>query len=736
VGAKKAPKRKKQPLQADPAPAPVIVSKHVFASKKQQKKKVYGVTMPIGGRNAIEAHTLAEAKEKEQEAETKRKEHTAERLCRLSQKNDFYGLGYDRFGQASEFEDYTVKRDKDRAAAIARDIEEHHQGPTKAGVAFGLGALEDADKFDDCYETPSIKEYDLELTNEAEAAADAKVKRPQMAPDVAAALASSGVDARLFKERGLWSRFHVATTRLPSKKVFAPPKLPPGYEPFHRFGDTEEAPGTEGVRNMLTAMRTEPGRGLNLNHKARGNILGEVPLKETMPPPPPVARPLPPETREQKRESRRSAMRPEHAAALPVGTAADMMAGLSTEQLRKFEIVSKNILKQGSNAYVPYPVDVEKQMRYVQWLRMFAGSDPEGVQQEITPEEMEEFCRVAYMYQPKETILTSRFVSVANEDEADDPSSALNEFDQAAEKNMFGKLTRETHEWHPLPLLCRRCNVRNPYPDSDLKGTKTESAAKQPGAEDEMMFGAHITAGAIDAPIEGGQAKTKSKKPSGAIQFESSGKQGGVTLTEEKALEEAAEKLKARAEAKPAMDLFQDIFGDSDSDEEGDSVTTTKSGGTKPSNATVAGAASGTPGVASVDEDGDANVPRRGVAKEASGAPEKRPLEAADTADTQGCSKPKSPKKKAAKKADVGLEMLRGVFGDDDVEDSQVSSAAASSQAEVKEKDVKPGLTQQSASGEGDPKPDSVTEGEETFTFRKPKFQRTRKRQKTAADFM
>ena len=35
---------------------------------------------------------------------------------------------------------------------------------------------------------------------------------------------------------------------------------------------------------------------------------------------------------------------------------------------------------------------------------------------------------------------------------------------KAAEMKMFGKLTREEHEWHPHQLLCKRFNVPNPFP--------------------------------------------------------------------------------------------------------------------------------------------------------------------------------------------------------------------------------------------------------------------------------
>ena len=35
---------------------------------------------------------------------------------------------------------------------------------------------------------------------------------------------------------------------------------------------------------------------------------------------------------------------------------------------------------------------------------------------------------------------------------------------KAAEMKMFGKLTRDTLEWHPDKLLCKRFNIPDPYP--------------------------------------------------------------------------------------------------------------------------------------------------------------------------------------------------------------------------------------------------------------------------------
>ena len=40
-----------------------------------------------------------------------------------------------------------------------------------------------------------------------------------------------------------------------------------------------------------------------------------------------------------------------------------------------------------------------------------------------------------------------------------------NDQQKAVEMKMFGKLTRETFEWHPDKCLCKRFNVPNPYPE-------------------------------------------------------------------------------------------------------------------------------------------------------------------------------------------------------------------------------------------------------------------------------
>jgi len=352
---------------------------------------------------------------------------------------------------------------------------------------------------------------------------------------------------------------------------------------------------------------------------------------------------------------------------------------------------------------------------------------------------MEEFCRVAYMFQPNDSVLTGaagRFVSVNNEDQKADPDDTTHldilgiyiyiyiyasrhigsthslifirytsqtplmlpwtvtlsskpyciRSDQAASKDMFGVMTRERFEWHPLPLLCKRCNIRNPYHGSELKGTVADGAPEpvsksaSAASEVESGFGSHIFEEAIDAPITSFGKKPKPSKPiGGAIMFESS---GGIAVKEEKAIEAAAEKLNEAAAKKPDMDMFQDIFGDdSDDSEEEDEKKEVSSG------VNEAGASS------------TAQKTTEDIAKELAKDLAKV-REGTGVSGTQLTKKPK---------LDVGAKMMSGIFGDDDLMDKAPEPV--------------------------EPLPGEAGETQ-TFVFRKPAFRRIKKKQKTASDFM
>eukprot|EP00057_Strongylocentrotus_purpuratus_P019373 XP_011673847.1 PREDICTED: G patch domain-containing protein 1-like [Strongylocentrotus purpuratus] len=88
-------------------------------------------------------------------------------------------------------------------------------------------------------------------------------------------------------------------------------------------------------------------------------------------------------------------------------------------------------------------------------------------------QEIEEFSRAASLYhKPMSGLMASRFVRAKHTDDADDTQEApaeterdVNDQCKAAEMKMFGQLTRDTMEWHPDKLLCKRFNVADPYPE-------------------------------------------------------------------------------------------------------------------------------------------------------------------------------------------------------------------------------------------------------------------------------
>lgn len=116
--------------------------------------------------------------------------------------------------------------------------------------------------------------------------------------------------------------------------------------------------------------------------------------------------------------------------------------------------------------------------------------------------ERDEFVRAAMLYKPSSSSLSCRFtrakreddddmVEVAQEQEVGSPPPGpcrkghslgslvcsslspllsslsqgdVNDKQSAVKMKMFGKLTRDSFEWHPDKLLCKRFNIPDPYP--------------------------------------------------------------------------------------------------------------------------------------------------------------------------------------------------------------------------------------------------------------------------------
>ena len=133
----------------------------------------------------------------------------------------------------------------------------------------------------------------------------------------------------------------------------------------------------------------------------------------------------------------------------------------------------------------------------------------------------------------------------------------------AVDLKMFGRLTRETHEWHPASLLCRRFDLRDPYPKSALvgcaAGTK-KSALNQFNSMDDGAppprpsartgnAGASRTSAGGGGAVGGGFQAPPNRAPPG----------------DPRLLEPVPNTVVEKMPDRPAMDIFKAIFSDSSS---------------------------------------------------------------------------------------------------------------------------------------------------------------------------
>ena len=153
---------------------------------------------------------------------------------------------------------------------------------------------------------------------------------------------------------------------------------------------------------------------------------------------------------------------------------------------------------------------------------------------------------------------------------------------KAAEMGMFGKLTRKSVEWHPEKILCKRFNIPDPYPGSNVKGVPGRGKKKGSYLSD-MPFATDMKE--TETMLENKEderfpqmLKKKEKSQQNKIYIgplSHLNKQLGTTTTnpvttlaikeEDKEEEEEEEEEEENVSIKPSVDIFKAIFENSDS---------------------------------------------------------------------------------------------------------------------------------------------------------------------------
>lgn len=254
--------------------------------------------------------------------------------------------------------------------------------------------------------------------------------------------------------------------------------------------------------------------------------------------------------------------------------------------------------------FIPYGDDPAKQERYRSYLisQTYNTKDPNPALlpsssfDEINAE-LEAFASSARIFKPLSFAMSNRFTSGSSSLAASDLKQAkpglhiydaekakaemekpkgvdeikmdkqLTPKEQAAMNGMYGKMTRETRQFYPVKLLCKRFGVADPHPEGKLSDSEAAPGPSAPSVE-----GLPIPAN--DASWESKfiyQAPTESSKPTSIPQSTQAvtGERAPTSIAEVGMAEDINQGRDTLTYTKPSIDIFKAIFAsDDESDEE------------------------------------------------------------------------------------------------------------------------------------------------------------------------
>ncbi|XP_062586429.1 uncharacterized protein LOC134248028 [Saccostrea cucullata] len=463
------------------------------------------------------------------------------------------------------------------------------------GTAFGVGALEEEDE--DIYGQDHLSNYDMTMEMEGDDhmgwTAPGKGKKH---------------DVPLGYVGNLLEGFTLSGKRLPPRKIFSPPQIPRDFRPVHTF--------IKEVNTQDTSKKTEQ------DAISRGITLGETPVFTS------VFDLIPQKDKERLKtaksrtdqqsdnvqtpsitgnNSSTTDTQTGHSKSPSISTTVEGREGThqpvptSTSASEKSPLtVNLRTLSAGRGAvFSPFIKDPDKQRRYDVYTKLVKEGNPdayeevaEGHMTEWERErEKEEFEKAAKFYKPMAGMMASRFTRAKYHDDDDkvempaQEQGDKNDRQSAARMKMYGPLTRDTYEWHPDRVVCKRFNIPDPYPGSTITGvpkikrdkytvfnflnfSSNEPEEQKSSPQEQRSMPKEGEIRALPAP-EDKQDKT------GGISFKINSSQSKVTTSIFSSLNE--EKLKDQPpnsqtqdkeeDSRPCMDLFEAIFGNTDSEE-------------------------------------------------------------------------------------------------------------------------------------------------------------------------
>ncbi|XP_072527303.1 G patch domain-containing protein 1 [Salminus brasiliensis] len=547
---------------------------------------------------------------------------------------------------------FTLDSDRTSSLFAGRKAGRQRKGGI-TGQAFGVGAMEEDD--DDIYHRDTMSNYDAVLGGEEPGDGLYGWTAPQQ---YRKKKNDSKRDAAYVGK--ILEGFTLGSNTTESKTVFPPPDLPRDYRPVHFFRPVVDlssvsplvAQALQVSRGHLSQDAPQQGRH-TLDSAQRREMLGETTIQG----PSSVFELLDSKDRERLSGFRKAAgdkraqgdmSSAEGRAAVVAAAKVSALQALSS----RFQSISavpqsdsgaqpsaaqgdtkiqsqattqlalsawSSPTAQSGQTFKPFEKNPAKQARYDLYISRLKQGDKDALElsldQSMTEwergREREEFIRAAVLYKPSNSLLSSRFTRAKNEDDTDsvevtrDQENDVDDKQAAVKMKMFGKLTRDTFEWHPDKLLCKRFNVPDPFPGSGIVGLPKVKRDKfsvfnflsvmddrensRPTSSSALVPSAALSSPAAsgkrsrwDVAGQESQVKDSLSRFISEVRSEATASQQDQTTSAESAIaepktsepqtEQTAKKAEdedegEEAEVRPSMDLFKAIFASSSDDE-------------------------------------------------------------------------------------------------------------------------------------------------------------------------
>uniref|UniRef100_A0A8C2J2C0 G patch domain containing 1 n=1 Tax=Cyprinus carpio TaxID=7962 RepID=A0A8C2J2C0_CYPCA len=405
---------------------------------------------------------------------------------------------------------FTLQSDRTSSLFGDRNSGQKRRGGI-AGQAFGVGAMENEDA--DIYHKDSMSNYDTVLGGEEPGDGLYGWTAPQQY------IRKKNDSKRDVVYLGrILDGFTLASQVTEIKTVYPPPDLPRDYRPVHYFRPVVDSSTVSPIvaqalltsRGHLSQEAPQQGRH-SLGSSQRRDMLGETPLQG----PSSVFELLGSKDRERLNEIR-SVAKEQNKSVLNLSSAEDRAAVVALAKAAALQTLSSRFQSttpqpdsltspaktqassetqmalnawsgptaDASKTFKPFQKNPQKQARYDLYINKLKKGDKEALESSLDSSmtewergrERDEFVRAAVLYKPSNSSLSSRFTRSKHEDDTDsvevtrDQENDVDDKQAAVKMKMFGKLTRDTFEWHPEKLLCKRFNVPDPYPGSSTVG--------------------------------------------------------------------------------------------------------------------------------------------------------------------------------------------------------------------------------------------------------------------------